>query len=188
MDYHSDEALDLSGEEFLNYIYDELTYRIAKKAADTLVYRITSASATATASAVGVPAVTASTIEMGTIADAIGHLSDEATNPVIVMNKLTYAAFKAAQYDNAFSADIFEGLPVVFNNSLPAFSAASTGDVYAIVGDFGVGAQANFPNGEEITIKVDALSLAEKDLVKFVGREYVALGVVADKAFVNIKK
>ncbi len=184
----SDESLDLSGEEFLNYIYDELTYQIAKKAADDMVAKIASAPAVATSTAVGVPEVTATTIAMGTIADAIAHLSDEATNPVIIMNKLTYAAFKAVQYANGYGADPFEGLPVLFNNSLKAFSAASSGNVYALVGDLGVGAQANFPNGAEITIKTDDLSLAEKDLVKFVGREFVALGLVADKAFVKIKK
>lgn len=184
----SDEALDLNGEEFLNYIYDELTYQIAKKAADDMVAAIASAPAVATSTAVGVPEVTATTIAMGTIADAIAHLSDEATAPVIIMNKLTYAAFKAVQYANGYGADPFEGLPVLFNNSLKAFSAASSGNVYALVGDLGVGAQANFPNGAEITIKTDDLSLAEKDLVKFVGREFVALGLVADKAFVKIKK
>ena len=36
----SDEVYDLRGEEFLRYIYDELTYRIAKKAADTLIEKI----------------------------------------------------------------------------------------------------------------------------------------------------
>ena len=59
---------------------------------------------------------------------------------------------------------------------------------YAIVGDFAEGAHANFPNGEEITIKYDDLSLAEKDLVKLVGREFVGLEVVAPNAFVKIAK
>lgn len=36
----SDEVYDLRGEAFLRYIYDELAYRIAKKAADTLVSKI----------------------------------------------------------------------------------------------------------------------------------------------------
>ena len=54
-----------------------------------------------------------------------------------------------------------------------------------IVGDFG-GAHANFPNGDEIRIKYDDLSLAEADLVKLVGREYVALGVTQDHAFCKV--
>lgn len=184
----SDEAMDLSGEEFVRYIYDELTYRIAKKCADLLVDMIATAHATATATAVGVPSVTANSIAQGTIADALAHLSDEATNPVIIMNKLSYSAFKGVQYAGNYATDIFENLTVLFNDSIKAFSAASAGEVYAIVGDLGVGAQANLPNGEDIKITVDELSLAEKDLVKFVGRKFVGLGLVADKAFVTIKK
>ena len=184
----SDEALDLGGEEFLDYIYDELTYQIAKKAEDELIALIDAAATTASATGVGVPVVTASTISLGTIAEAIANLADNAANPVIVMNKLTYAAFKAVQYGANFAADPFEGLTVHFNNTLPAFSAASTGDTYAIVGDFGVGAHANFPNGDEIRITYDNLSRAEQDVVKLVGREYVALGLVSNNAFVKIQK
>ena len=51
---------------------------------------------------------------------------------------------------------------------------------------FGRGAQANFPNGNEVTLKYDDLSLAESDLVKIVGREYVGLGLVADKCFCRV--
>ena len=184
----SDEAIDMRGEEFIRYIYDELTYRIAKKAADQLVATIIAAPAANTQTSPGVPVVTASSIALGTIASAIANLSDEAANPVVIMNKQTLAAFKTAQYAASYPVDPFEGCPVVFNNSMTAFSAASTGDTYAIVGDLGQGALANFPNGDEITIKMDELSLAEKDLVKFVGREYVGIGIVAPGAFVKVVK
>lgn len=118
----------------------------------------------------------------------MANLSDEANNPVVVMNKLTWASFKAVQYAGSFDTDPFEGLNVVFNNSLKAFSAASTGDTYAIVGDFGEGALANFPNGDEITFKFDELSEKKKDLIEVLGRRYVALAPVAPNAFVKIKK
>ena len=184
----SDEVLDLQGEAFIRYIYDELTYQIAKKASDEIVSLIDNAPASATASAVSVASVTAATIGLDTIAQAIAALSDRATNPVVVMNKATYAAFRGVQNGANYAVDIFEGLEVIFNNTIKAFSAATTGETYAIVGDLGVGVQANFPNGEEIKITEDRLSLAEKDLVKFVGREYVALGLVADKAIAKIVK
>ena len=102
--------------------------------------------------------------------------------------ELTPTQLKAAQYAASYAVDPFENLPVVFNNTIAAFSAATTGVAYAIVGDLGEGALANFPNGEEITIKFDDMSLAEKDLVKIVGRQYVGLGVVAPDAFVKITK
>lgn len=182
----SDEALDLSGEEFLDYIYDELTYQIAKYAQGVLIGKITALTASATSTAVGV-GVVAGTPSVGIVAQAIGQLSDEASNPVIVMNKGTWAQFKAAQYAGQFNVDPFEGLTVHFDSSLPTFSTSgTTGDTWAIVGDFGQGAQANFPKGDEITIKVDDGDDAEADLVKFIGREYVGLGIVADHAFCKI--
>ena len=182
----SDEAMDLKGAEFLDYIYDEITYRIAKKAQEELIAKITACTASATASTAGV-GVVAGTPSVGLVAQAIGKLSDEAANPVVVMNKGSWAQFKAAQYAASYAVDPFEGLPVYFENTLPAYTASgTTGSTWMIVGDFGQGAQANFPNGDEITIKFDDLSLAEADLVKIVGREYVGLGVVADKAFCKI--
>lgn len=183
----SDEALDMSAEPYLRYIYDELTYRIAKAAADTLVAKIIASPITSTTTAPQVGVITSTTISVGLVAQAMGKLSDRAANPVVIMNKATWSAFKAAQYAGQFDVDPFEGLPVVFNNSLTAFSAATTGVAYAIVGDLGEGALANFPNGEEISVKRDDYTLAASDLVRFIGREYVGLGVVAPDAFVVIK-
>ena len=184
----SDEVMDMRGEEFLRYIYDELTHKIAKKAADALIAIIAASPTTSTSTAPAVPAIDVAAIAIDTIATAIGNLSDEASNPVIVMNKLTWSAFKSVQYANGFSVDPFEGLKVVYNDSLKDFATASDGDVFAIVGDFGQGAIANFPNGDDIKFKFDENSLAEADLVKIIGRKYVALGVVAPNAFVNLKK
>lgn len=183
----SDEALGLRGESFLQYIYDELTYRIAKKAADLLVAKIEAAGTVSTTTAPGVPVISAN-VAMGTVASAIAALSDEAANPVIIMNKATWAAFKSVQYTANYAADPFEGLPVVFNNTIKAYGAASTGDTYAIVGDLDEGALANFPDGEDIRIKYDEMTLATNDLVRIIGRQFVGIGVVAPNAFVKIQK
>lgn len=184
----SDEALDLSGEAFLQYLYDELAYQIAKKAADELIAKINACGTVSTTTCVGVPKITSTTVGMGLVASAMAQLSDEAANPVVMMNKATWGAFKAAQYAGNFDADPFEGLPVVFNNSIAAFSAATTGVAYAIVGDLEQGALMNFPNGEGIDFKFDDMTLADYDLVRIVGRELVGIGVVAPNAFVRIVK
>lgn len=183
----SDEVYDLRGEEFLRYIYDELTYQIAKEASKQLISKITSASTTSTA---GSPAVEEVNTEptISTIAEAMALLSDGAANPVVVMNRATWGKFKGVQYNNNYAVDIFEGLNVVFNNSLPSYENAEEDECYAIVGDFGEGALANFPNGDDITLKFDDLSLAEYDLIKIIGREYIAIGVVAPYHFVKITK
>ena len=190
----SDEVLDMRGEEFLRYIYDEITYRIAKKCADELVGIIKQLPSSLSANGeTGVyDKVSANKITkapgLGLIAEAIANLSDEATNPIIVMNKLTFAAFKDAQYSANYAVDPFEGLKVVFNNSLPAYSTASANGVYAIVGDFNNGALLNFPNGEGTEMKYDDKTVMEYDLVRILGRRYVGMNAVADKAFCLIAK
>ena len=183
----SDEVLDLRGEAFLRYIYDEVAYRIAKKAADLLVANIIACGTVSTTNAPAVPVVKAA-VANGTIASALGQLSDEAGEPVAIMNKATWAAFKAASYSGGFAVDPFEGIPVVFNNTLPAYAAASTNATYAIVGDLGHGALANFPGGEDIDMKYDDTTLMTQDLVRILGRQYVGIGVVAPDAFCKITK
>lgn len=182
----SDEAMDMSSEEFLYYIYDEITYRIAKKAQELLLAKITAASTTAASNAVSVAEIDDKAPSVSIVAECLGNLSDEAINPVIVMSKGTWAQFKAAQYAAGYAVDPFEGLPVYFDSSIPTYSSTATTGAWMIVGDFGVGAQANFPAGDEITLKFDDLSLAEKDLNKIVGRQYVGIGLVADKAFCRV--
>ena len=183
----SDEVYDLSGEAFLDYIYDELTYRIAKKLADLIIADIEACGTASTGALPAVPKYTSTTVTVGLVAQALALLSDEATDPVIMMNKATWGAFKAAQAANGYNYDPFEGLPVVFNDSISAFSAATTGVTYAIVGDL-AGAQVNYPEGDDVVIKYDDLSEAEADLVKVVGRQYAAWAVTAPGRFVNITK
>jgi HK97 family phage major capsid protein len=182
----SDEAITMGGEAFLRYVYDELTYQIVRKVVATAVAAVSGAGATSSANAIGVPTVTGAP-SLTIIGNAFANLSDEATNNVIVMNKLTYAEFLTAQAAGSFNFDPFMGLPVLFNNSLPAYSAAASGAVYAFVGDLS-GVQANYPEGDGVAIKYDDLSEAESDMVKIVGRQYVAVALTAPGRFCNIAK
>lgn len=184
----SDEALDMTGDAFLQYIYDEVTHQIAKKAAEGVIDGIEACGTVATSTCVGVPVVTSSTVSVGLVAEALAALSDEATDPVVILNKATWGEFKKAQYANKFNIDPFEGLPVVYCNHVKSFAAASSGDTFAIVGDLAQGAVANFPNGEEIEIKIDDKTDMDKDLVRILGREFVGIGIVGPDAFVKIQK
>ena len=184
----SDEVYDMRGEAFLSYIYDELAYRIAKKAADQIIAKIEACGTVSTTTCVGVPKLQAASASLGTIAGAMALLSDEAANPVVMMNKATWGTFKALQAAGNYGYDPFEGLPVLFNNTIAAYSAATTGVTYAIVGDLGHGALANFPNGDGIDFKFDDMTEMTKDLIRVLGRQYVGLGIVAPDAFVKITK
>lgn len=182
----SDEALDLGGEEFLDYVYDEITYQIAKFAKAGMIGMIADAPTSSTATEVGVPQVT-SAPDLGAVALALANLSDEASNVAVVMNRLTHAAFISAMSAANYAFDPFVGVSIHYDNTLPDYSTASAGDVWMIVGDFS-GFQMNFPNGQDIRLKFDDLSEAEADLVKIVGRMYVGMGIVKPGAFVNVIK
>ena len=182
----SDEAIAMGGETLVRYIYDELTYQILKKLTALVVTDIASLATSADADEVSGAKIKVAP-GLTTVAQAFANLSDEASDVVVVMNKLTYVEFKNAYAAGNFAVDPFEGLPVLFTSALPAYTTASEDDVYAFVGDLR-GAQLNYPEGEGIVIKYDDTTEAEADLVKIVGRQYVAHAVTTDKAFCNIAK
>ena len=187
----SDEVLDMRGEAFLRYIYDELTYQIAKKIQALIIAAIEACGTVSTnvgTTCVGVPVVSTASIALGTIASALGQLSDVATDPIIVMNKATWSAFKAVQASGNYGYDPFEGLEVEFDNSIPSFSAATSGVTFAYVGDFNEGALLTTPNGDDVTIKYDDTTLATNDLVRIIGRQMVGIGIVGPNCFVKIAK
>jgi HK97 family phage major capsid protein len=174
----SDEVMDMRGQEFLDYIMDEIEYKIVRKAVSLIIADIVNAPTTADADSASVAAITVTTRAAGDIVNAIAQLSDEATNLVIIMSKAVYAEYKNIQIGAQYAIDPFDGLPVLF---------CSDCGTNVIVGDLD-GVQANFPNGYEPTIKVDDLSMAEKDLVKVVGRLPMGHAVTACGRFCVIKK
>lgn len=174
----SDEILDMNGEAFLDYIYDEITHRIIKKAADMVVADIV-ASAGASAP---VPSATVAASGIADVVNALSALSDEAVNPVVIMKKASYAYYRGLAMQASYGFDPFEGLPVLFNDTLTTADGSTAGNIM-IVGDLDNGYRANFPNGFEPTFKYDDLSLAEADLVKVVGRLPMGHAVVSPYHF-----
>ena len=182
----SREVMKMRGEAFLNYIYDELAYRVIKKLSDVTVGKIAALPTSATSTTPNAAAITEG-VAMGTVASAIGNLSDEAEDLVIIMNKLTWSAFKAAQYANGYGVDPFENLPVLYNNTLPAYSVANTNDVYMLVGSL-KDVQVNYPGGESIDFIFDEISKKKEGIVEITGSQYVGVGVTACKRFTLVKK
>ena len=182
----SDEAIDMGGEDFLRYIYDEITYRILMELVKQLIADVTGASASNSSTAIGVPVVKIAP-GVNVIRDAVTKLTEEATDICVVLNRQTEASFNAAYAIGNFPIDPFDGLPRVYTSALPVYSAASENDTYAIVGDLKA-LQANYPVGEGVVIKWDDLSLAEDDLVKVVGRQYAGHGITAPGRLVKLTK
>lgn len=182
----SDEVVDMKGEEFLRYIYDELTYRVAKKLAENCLDDITTANATNGSTSIGVPRVDKAP-SVVTIPTAAAHLTEDARDIVVVMNRLTEVAFLEAYAAGNFAVDPFAGIPRVYSSHLPAYSAASTNDVYAIVGDLSA-VRVNFPAGDGMMIKYDELTKKKEDIVEVLGRQYAGHGITKLGRLVNIRK
>lgn len=185
----SDEAIEGTTVDTMGYILKEVAYKIVSFAEANVIAAIADAPETATATAVGVP-VLAAAPAVDTIVNAVAKLSGQARNLNIVMNRSTYAELVSAALKANYGVDVFDGLKdkVIFNEFVSSYTSASPDEPYIYIGDFGYGAQVNLPNGEGVTIKIDDASLAEKDLVKVVGRMYAGFGIVADRAFVKVTK
>lgn len=179
----SDEILDMNGEAFIDYIYDEITHRIIKKAADMVVEDIIGS----ISPSAGVQSATVAASGIADVVNALSALSDEATNPVVIIKKASYAYYRGLAMQASYGFDPFEGLPVLFNDTLTTADGATAGNIM-IVGDLDNGFRCNFPAGYEPTFKYDDLSLAEADLVKVVGRLPMGHAVVAPNHFAVVVK
>lgn len=182
----STEVAAMGAEEFLRYIYSELTYRVIKAASDAVVDAIDGAPATSTATEVGVESVQG-TASIAAIIEAEGQLSGQASDLVVITSRANAAAIKIDALSAGFPIDPFDGATVLYTEALPAFDDATAGDTFMIVGDL-AGIQANLPEGEAVKFVYDEYSLAERDLIKVVGRLYAGIGVTTPGMFVKVTK
>ena len=182
----TDECIAMGGEDFIAYIYDEVTYQILKELVKEIIDKIDDASTSNGSTAIGIPKVKVAPGVM-VLANAATNLSEEATDLCVVLNRLTEAKFNTAYASGQFAIDPFAGFTKVYCSALPAYDAASENDMYAVVGDLSA-IQVNYPEGEGIIIKWDDMSEAEDDLVKVVGRQYSGFGVTAPGRLVKLTK
>ena len=179
----SDEVMDLRGQAFIDYVYDELAYKIVKKAEHIVVAKIVAAIGASTATRPGQASVYAAIGRAGVV-DAISNISDEAEDLCIIMNRRTWGQYEATRTLNTL--DPFADLPVVYDSSLPAYDVAEDGKPYALVGDLGFGTRANLPNGYNVKTVVNEDGPADK--VKITGKLFAAIDVIAVNAFCAILK
>ena len=172
----SDEALDsMSGEAYLSYIYDEVARGIIKAEENAVVAAILAAPQTATKTA---PAVAKTGTAAGNIADFVNAralLSSAAENLVIIASPAQYAQYRALQMAAQYGVDPFDGLEVLFSDAATA----------PIIGDLS-GVMMNLPKGDAIEFKYDDTSLMTSDMVRILGRQPAAIGVVGNKFFAKV--
>ena len=172
----SDEALDsMSGEAYLRYIYDEVARGIIKAEENAVVAAILAAPQTATATA---PAVAKTGSAAGAIDDFVqarALLSSAAEDLVIICTPAQYASYRALQMSASYAVDPFDGLEVLFNDTVTA----------PIVGDLN-GVMMNLPKGSTVEFKYDDKTLMTSDIVKILGRQPAAIGVVGNLFFAKV--
>lgn len=173
----SDEAMSLTGEAFLNYIYDEITYKIIITIVNGMLEGIANTSSTP---APNMPAVAHlhGAASVSDIINAEGQLQGDLSDVVVITSRSAYATYRALQLSSSFAYDVFDGLPVLFTDQLPA-------GVRAIVGSLADGVHANLPNGNNVEFKIDDTSIAvtSQDMVAVLGRMYAGVGLVRNMAF-----
>lgn len=172
----SDEALDsMSGEDYLRYIYDEVARGIIKAEENAVVAKILAAPQTATASA---PAVAKTGSAAGAITDFVDAralLSTAAEDLVLIMSPAQYASYRGLQMAANYGVDPFDGLEVLFNDTVTA----------PIIGDLS-GVMMNLPKGEAIEFKYDDRTRMKLDLVDILGRQPAAIEVVGNLFFAKV--
>lgn len=160
----SDNVVALRGQEFLDYLYGEFGHQLAIALENAVVAEIT----TSTLSAKVTHALDGDAVLAG-----LANLSDEAMNPVVILSKQTYASIKGLRTTTgARIEDAFEGLEVLFNNST---NGVLVGDLDGVI--------ANFPDGEDFKFIVDDKSLAERDMIKIVGKILASVHLVRPNGF-----
>lgn len=181
----SDEILALKGQMFLDYLYDEIEQRILELAITQIITAIKAAPESATTSAAGVRAITGA-FDAYTIFAAQAELVASAVNPVAIMNKKTYFNTFMALHDTTgrpiYNVVSDNGRPTYFINGIEVLFNNDLAENELIVGDLN-GVIMNLPDETEVSFVTDPYSLAEKDLVKIVGKMYAGIGVVRDGYF-----
>lgn len=163
----SDRVLALKGRAFMDYLMDEFGHQLAIALENAVVAEIAASSLTASVT---------NPIDNTAVMAAFAALSDEATNPVVILSKANYAAIMNERTTaGAKIEDPFNGLEVLFNNTVTGM----------LVGDLD-GVVANFPEGEDFKFIVDDRSLAERDMVKIVGKILADIHLVRPNGFAHV--
>lgn len=197
----SDELMAMAAEDFLRYVADELVYRVILALDEAIINR-TDAGGLGVIGIAGnanTDTVTAA-VDFNVINQAISGLVTF-EDLVIAMNPATFfnnfmaltdqvgrPIYSIAQDNAGKPAYFLNGYRVEFTQALPAYDSADANDVYAVVGNFRRGYRLNYPQGRDVITLVDPYTLATKDLVRMIGRLYVAGNVVKQKHFAQLKK
>lgn len=195
----SDELMAMSAEDFLRYIADELVYRVILALDEAIINR-TDLNGEGVIGIAGnaYTETISSVLDFNVINRAVANLVTF-DDLVVAMNPSTFfnnfmgltdqvgnPIFRVVHDNENRPQYYLSGYRVEFTQALPAYEDADPADVYAIVGNFRRGYRLNYPQGRNVITLVDPYTLATKDLVRMIGRLYVAGNVVKPKHFAEL--
>ena len=196
----TDELMAMAADEFLRYVADELVYRVILALDEAIINRTD-------LNGLGVIGIAGNSLtETVTAAPGFNVINEAIANLVtfdnltIAMNPETFfknfmgltdqvgrPIYQIAQDNEGRPAYYLSGYRVEFTQALPSYDDAESGQVYAVAGNFRRGYKLNYPQGRDVISLVDPYTLATEDVVRMIGRLYVAGNVVRPKHFVEIK-
>ena len=166
------QAYELNGMAFLDYLYDEIEYRIIKKCGDRVV-KTMFADMSNTYTAAGATLTTADII------GAEGQLSGDAS-PVLITTRANAAALKAAALTANYGYDPFDGLEVLYAD----VSNFAHGELGIVADPDAV--QCNFPDGAQPKFIFDEYTEAPANIVRIIGRLAMGCAVISPSKVVPI--
>jgi len=195
----SDELMALAPEDFLRYVSDELVYRVILALDEAIINRTD-------LNGEGVIGIVGNTYTEEYEADLGFNVINEAISNLVTFDDLVVAMNPATFFNNFMGLTDQVGNPIFrvvhdnenrpqyylsgyrveFTQALPAYADAKKGDAYAVVGNFRRGYRLNYPQGRNVITLVDPYTLATEDIVRMIGRLYVAGNVVKPKHFAEI--
>lgn len=190
----------MTAEEFMDYLVDEVIYRVYKKANAGIIVGAVDTNGNGIVGAANASLTTAISAVIGfNVFNEASADIEEDDEVIVVMNKKTFMKnylsltdtagrpIFTVQNDNAGKPSYFaNGMPVEFCSALPAYDSAQSGQVWALVGDFS-GYKLNLPFGNDVTVIRDIYTKAKEDEEVLVGKMIAAGNVVKPKKFVAIK-
>lgn len=194
------ELMAMASADFLRYVADELVYRVVLALDEAIINRtdlngegvigiIGNANTESVSAQLDFNVINEAVSELVTFEDLViamnpktffknfMGLTDQVGNPIF---RVVHDNENRAQY-------YLSGYRVEFTQALPAYEDADPGDAYAVVGNFRRGYRLNYPEGRNVITLVDPYTKAPEDLVRMIGRLYVAGNVVKPKHFVELK-
>lgn len=195
----TDELMAMSADDFLRYISDELVYRVILALDEAIISRTDTYGQ-------GVIGIVGNDLTEKVSAEIGFNVINEALANLVTFEDLTIAMNPATFFNNFMGLTDMVGSPIFrvvhdnenrpqyylsghrveFTQALPAYADAEAGDTYAVIGNFRRGYRLNYPQGRNVITLVDPYTLATEDLVRMIGRLYVAGNVVKPKHFAEL--